>query len=330
MKRPSSLIATLIIASIIVLIAGPAAAEQVALSVDPDPAFEARYCSFMAANRFEDYALTARWTKRIKALEANKPMERLREISKTSFDLMKDASETEARAAYNQCKARIAILETGDRLAEKAMQTYLANEKAKEQQPKKAAEPFPPVPPGGIDPWQQPLPQLNLNENGILREPPAARAGEDSYACRSSAIAPVTLCYNASFWSETRAPQKEIEAFFKSPANEIQIALITSKQVVRTDIQRAAILRDAQAHASGGQYGVKVTADKTLTLDGHPWHILEYWVNLNGYGKHYVSVFTAFESAGSAQLHFTPADTDAFRPEIDDIIRRIKLTQPAR
>ena len=205
----------------------------------------------------------------------------------------------------------------------------LANEQAKEEQPKQAAEPFPPVPPGGIDPWQQPIPQLNLIEkNRILREPPAMRTGEDAYTCRSSALVPVTLCYNASFWSEIPAPQKAIEAFFKSPKNEIQIALVTSNQVVRTDVQRAAILSDAQAHAAGGQYGVKVTADKTLTLDGHPWYILEYWVNLNGYGKQYVSVFTAFEHSGSAQLHFTPADTDAFRPEIDDILRRIKLSPP--
>lgn len=205
-----------------------------------------------------------------------------------------------------------------------------ANEKAKEQPPKKEAEPFPPVPPGGIDPWQQPLPQLNLNENGILREPPATRTGEEAYACRSSANVPVTLCYNASFWSETPAPQKAIEAFFKSPQNEIQIALVTSKQVVHTEVQRAAILRDAQAHATGGQYGVKVTADKALTLDGHPWHILEYQVNIDGYAKSFVSVFTAFESAGSARLAFTPADTDAFRPEIDDILRRIKLSRPKR
>lgn len=207
----------------------------------------------------------------------------------------------------------------------------LANERATEQQPKKAAEPFPPVPPGGIDPWQQPIPQLNLIEkNGILRELPATRTGEEAYACRSSATVPVTLCYNASFWSEIPAPQKAIEAFFKSPKNEIQIALVTSKQIVSTEVQRAALLRDAQAHATGGQYGVKVTADKALTLDGHPWHILEYNVNLNGLGKQYVSVFTAFERSGSAQLHFTPADTDAFRPEIDDILRRIKQTQQKR
>ena len=43
--------------------------------------------------------------------------------------------------------------------------------------------------------------------------------------------------------------------------------------------------------------------------------------------QHHVNVFTSFDGVGSAQIIFTPSDTDAYRPEIDEIISQIRMSE---
>ncbi|MCA9505349.1 MAG: hypothetical protein KC616_19815 [Myxococcales bacterium] len=322
---------------LLLIVPGPSFAEepaQVAIESSPDPDFEARYCAFLSANRFGDNVASYRWTKLIVGIEDGRPAAVLSEIHRDAFALMKRVDAGRAEADFAQCNARLVRLEAE---AQKPRGTAASATKPPSAPPAASEVPKPPplppaasevpkpppLPPGGS--YLPPPKPLVMSDDGVLREPPSTRTGEDAFECRQSKIVPVAVCYDTSFWTETTAPQEAIEAVYRSANDGIQFALATSTRVRDMGVMRDELFERLEATASGGRHGLKIAADRSITLDGHPWRYLEYSVNVGGVMRHMVNVYTSIMDAGTAQVLFSPDDIDAYRPEIDEIISRIEM-----
>ena len=147
---------------------GPA---QVASDVNTDPNFEARYCQFLAGNNFQDMVTATRWTRVTMRLEEGRPSALLSDISRDAFALSQQAGSEKAKADFERCAARLAVIE--------AQQAQVAA--ASTPAPSGAVPPMPALPPGGSSapPLIKPENRLILGADGQTLEraaPPVASA----------------------------------------------------------------------------------------------------------------------------------------------------------
>ena len=146
---------------------------QVASDVNTDPNFEARYCSFLSASRFEDNVANYRWYKIIVTLEEGRSSALLSDISRDAFALAQQAGSAKAKEDFERCNARLAVIEAQAQQAQVAAASAPASSGA--------VPPMPALPPGGstAPPLIKPQNRLVLGADGQTLEraaPPVASA----------------------------------------------------------------------------------------------------------------------------------------------------------
>jgi hypothetical protein len=126
-----------------------------------------------------------------------------------------------------------------------------------------------------------------------------------AFACDTvtSKVVPISFCVDAAIWTPDKATPPQEFVYFDKEQN-IGFAVVTELGNANEADYRTAILNNAGGGAA------KLMGERTETIGGQDWHVLEYSTAVNGTTLDYQNFYLVNPGVGGVQMVFFSTEAD--------------------
>jgi hypothetical protein len=143
-----------------------------------------------------------------------------------------------------------------------------------------------------------------------------------AFACDTvtSKVVPMSFCVDADMWVPSKATAPQEFVYFDKDQN-LGFAAITEVGNANEADFRTGILNNAGGGAA------KLLGERTETIDGHEWHVLEYSADVGGTTLDYQNFYVVNPGVAGIQMVFfsTPQDLTKTAVRAGMILGTVKL-----
>ena len=143
-----------------------------------------------------------------------------------------------------------------------------------------------------------------------------------AFACDTvtSKVVPLSFCIDGGMWVPSKATAPQEFVYFDKDQN-LGLAVITELGNANEADFRTGILNNAGGGAA------KLLGERTESVDGHDWHVLEYSVDVGGTTLDYQNFYVVNPGVGGIQMVFfsTPQDLTKTAVRAGMILGSVKL-----
>ena len=145
-----------------------------------------------------------------------------------------------------------------------------------------------------------------------------------AFACDTvtSKVVPISFCIDSSMWEASKATAPQEFVYFDKDQS-VGFAVVTELGNANEADYRTAILKNAGGDAA------KVVGERTESIGGETWHVLEYTSSVGGSPLDYQNFYLVNPGVGGIQMVFFSTDADVTKAAVRAgmILGSVKFTQ---